>query len=788
MRNIIFILLLLGTFFILQAEGLVVQKVVSREAKSTLTPIELDISETLSFRLGNGQVRTLQLLATDARVIITNHNKLCTPQSGGGTLYHITCNVLVDGHPMTMERYIGSQESFYEPYVINGMRIWFDGVADIFDKGIVTEEHGKCKPGKAARIGITDMTGRICPEIVYPSYDNPQGFIDIADTYNGDNCWMGAYNGYQAHGGLDVNLTPCLPNYTPIAFDHNYLFNSLANKQGNNRWRATRKWENGDIWIFQNHHLINLLVPEKTPLGAGIHFAEASGVNNQHVHHSHFVFRLNTPDDAEEILLDPWILFWQAFEDNKEKNGAIKAAMKPFSPAKTGESTSFSSQGSRPGDKGRQLQYYWTFGDGGWSDLPNPAYRYSRQGIYPVTLTVDDGTHKATFTQHITVDGPVVSQPAAVLSATDEPSFRLRPLQMMDTYGIPVRDIPHMLHFTARETRPEPLPKILQINNIGQGKLPGGISATISYLAGSGWLKVVQSGNGQQFQVSVNTSGMPTGNYRAKVVVKTPEALNPEQGFMVALNIPTHPPMHWKHTKTEEVIHHGDLRYNRFYATPYFWVRPQFNRWVERGYRNDFYLTNGGRAIKGEYCRFKPDLEAGTYRAYFPEETPFEPERRANAPQKDPMVVPVYLYPQQLNPPFRQMPVNPEYNPESRFAVRVVSKSGEQTIWIEPSKSREIGTFEFFEGMDGYVDVLAEGSTGQVLVDAIVFERIIFTGKGRCESKDDRKSSNIKPYTGGTGYFKNAQFRTGQRAGQDTRAYFLFPEFNRLKKSNWILK
>ena len=87
------------------------------------------------------------------------------------------------------------------------------------------------------------------------------------------------------------------------------------------------------------------------------------------------------------------------------------------------------------------------------------------------------------------------------------------------------------------------------------------------------------------------------------------------------------------------------------------------------------------------------------------EETPFEPERRAmsvNGPQ----------------------PVNTQLNPESRFAVRVKSKDGDEIIWIEPSKSRIIGTFEFNEGMDGFVDILSEGSAGQVLVDAIIFEKL----------------------------------------------------------------
>lgn len=43
---------------------------------------------------------------------------------------------------------------------------------------------------------------------------------------------------------------------------------------------------------------------------------------------------------------------------------------------------------------------------------------------------------------------------------------------------------------------------------------------------------------------------------------------------------------------------------------------------------------------------------------------------------------------------------------------------------MEPAKSLLIGVFEFDEGMDGFVEILAEGSTGQVLVDAVLFEKI----------------------------------------------------------------
>jgi len=700
--------------------------IIVREAKSTITPVEMNTGDILEFKLRNGEVRTIKLETTNASVLMTNHNKLLSPQKGGGTLYHFTCKLSIDGHSMPMERYVGSQESFYEPYVVNGMRIWFDGVAAIFDQEIVSETHGKCKPGKSARFGISDMKDRICPERVYSFYDNPSNFIKIADTFNGDNCWMGAYNGYEAHGGLDVNLEPGVPNYSPIAFDNQYLFNSLAQGDNNNRWRAFRKWENSDEWIVQNHHLINLFIPENIPVKAGSKIIEASGVNSRQVQHAHYVFRLNSPLEKEEILLDPWILFWQAFEDNKAIKGEIKAAMAPFSPGKTGIYFEFSPKGSQPGSPSGKLSYYWTFGDGGWSDLEKPQYAYVNSGIYPVTLVVDDGMHRASFTQHITIDGEKVEKPALIISSPDEPSFRVRPVQMMDTYGIPIRDVPNTVHFVSRSSRPVPNQKSIFLQNPGKGALQNPGSPRVVYFQEEGWLKVTIEGTGDKSQIhlSVDATGLPTGIYKARVSLEVQGALNGMQAFMVQMTVPTHPPMHWMHTKVKEVIHHGDLRYNRFYSTPYFWIRPQFSRWVEKGYRNDYFLTNGGRSMHGEYARFNPDLEAGKYRVYFPDETPFEPERRAHFALVEPNASPMWSLDRTTISPDGPGKVNPVLNPDSRFAVRVVSKSGEQIIWMEPSKSREIGTFEFFEGMDGYVDVLAEGSTGQVLVDAIVFERI----------------------------------------------------------------
>lgn len=713
MTRFIFLLffMILFTPVFLYGQG----EIIEREANDTLTPVEMNTGDTLKFKLLNGEVRTVVLNKTSADVIITNVSELKNRHPASEMLYHFTAELVVDGHPMTMERYVASQESFYEPYVINGMRIWFDGVTDILE--IIDDIHRsetfesgdpscECLPNKDARFAFMDMTGSIAPEKISPWYDNKTNFIDISDSFTASNPWMGAHRGVEIHGALDINFPAGTPNYSPISIDNHYLFNTITDHLGseNNRWRGIRKWDNGDIWTIQVHHLLYLRVPEHTPIEAGAHYADAGGVYDNALRHGHYVFRIKTPDDEDEIWLDPWIIFWQTFEDNKARAGEIKAAMPPFTPHYTGESVAFSSEGSRSGVHRSSLSYYWTFGDGGWSNEENPQYTYSKPGIYPVTLIVDDGAQKDSFTQHITIDGVKVDKPALTLMAEDEPSFLIRPAHAMDLYGLPVKMIPHSLHFVARETRPKPNRKVVKLHNNGTGVFANIQEPGIHYYSeGGDWLSVGHEGEGnnQQLNVEVDATGLEMGVYKAKVQVESENSLNNIQEFLVQVTIPSHPPLHIRLGNADRVVvHHSDTRYSRFYSTPYFWVGPQFHRWDEKGY-GEYYLTNGGRAKEGEFARFTPDLEEGQYEVSFAVETPFDPERRA-----------------------KSQPVNTELNPESRFAVRVNSKDDDQLIWVEPAKSLVIGTFEFYEGMDGFVDILAAGSTGQVLVDAIVFKKI----------------------------------------------------------------
>jgi len=641
-----------------------------RDAQDTLTPVEMNCGDTLKFKLCNGQIRTLVLEDTGAEIL-----ERVDP---GGTTYQFMCRILINGQPMTLRRYVCTQECFYEPYVINGMRIWFDAVADIFDLIPMREMETQRIPHKHARFAVQDATLSICPQKMKPWYPNEKNFIDVGDCYNGDDCWLGPYLGQACHGGLDINHAKGDPLWAPIDFDDQWLFNSLAAGHNNNRWRGVRKWPNGDTWVLQVSHLIKLLVHEHEPIKAGTPFAIAAGVNLGSHEHSHFLFSIVPKASGTEIHLDPWIIFREIFETRKASRGEIHAAMLPLGPAQTGQEVSLRTRGCRRGLGGEALSFYWTFGDGGWSNQAHPKHTFSRPGIYPVTLIVDDGVRLASCTQHMTVIGDQLRSPALSLVAPDEPLFRERPVEAMDVYGRPVKFIPHTLEFLARPTRPRPRARIVVLKNLGGGTLPDTARPTITYLHGAGWLSVEPEGTGneQSLKVRVNATGFKPGSYQALVHVDSAGAINSPQSFRVGMYVPPYEPI------AETTI---DDKSPEFYCTPYFWVGHRFCRCQERGF-GQFYLTNGGRAKAGEFARFTPELQAGTYEISLSDKTPF--------------------------------------TGGAEFNIRVCHKSGEEIVRVNPEKSRTIGTFDFEEGIDGFVEILADGSRGVVVADAIVFRRV----------------------------------------------------------------
>lgn len=718
--------------------------VIRRSSKNTITPVLLNRGDILEFTLRNGQKRTLKLLETDVSIMRTNVTDFDKVQKNGGTICQFSCKVLIDGHVMTMQRYLPCQESFYEPYVVNGMRIWFDAVQDYFD--FFTLKHGWCKPRAHARFAVCDVTDPLAPDMAM-WYPNERHFIDVADCYLGDDVWMGPYLGGSPHAGLDINTPKGTPLFTPVTItdtDDQWLLVGFEPKPyyWAAGWRAIKNWPNGSEWTLEVYHLDKYLVEDHTPLRKGTQIAEAAGTGVGAEEHSHFEFMIrdapaNRVDDrvmvlgniiSEEesayvinvneiigrvlknnalyikrddrpadlsifmipeevavknnfnyeipqITLDPWYIFWQMFEDDKARKGLIHAQIAPAAPAKTGVTVSFRSDGSRAGSKTKDLSYYWTFGDGGWSKEKDPKHIYAAPGIYPVTLYVDDGENKDRFTQHITVDGEKLNSPALSLMAPDEPSFDKRKAYVLDVYGSRIPFIPHTLHFVARKMNPRPAERIINLVNNGRSELAKAV-IDINYEQGNDWLRIVQENNGneQKLRVLIDARELVPDIYLAIVNVTSSGALNSPQSFRVCLDVRSNNP------ESEVVVDESDPG---FYATPYFWVGSRFKRWIS-GY-NDFYLTNGGRNKEGEYFRFTPDLKKGKYMVSFVPETPFR---------------------------------------ECKLKVWVHHSEGDSILYLDPNQSRTIGGFNFSEGMDGFVQVFAAGSEGEVIADAIRFKMV----------------------------------------------------------------
>ena len=289
--------------------------VIEKSTRETLLAVEMDVGDQLRLRLADGSFRTITLESTWAAVDETTLAQIKKPQPHAYTVLRMHCRLRIDNIAVDLARWVGNQKSFYEPLELMGLRIWFDGCAALFE--FLNEDHGPCKPRKAARFAIQESSRRICPVLLHPWCPLPRNGLRIKDCYEGSDCWMGPYFGADAHGGLDINHPAGTPIWTPIPIDQQALFNSLAAGDNNNRWRGVCQWPDGSAWVLQVHHLIRMVVPENVPLRAGVQLAESAGVHVGSHEHSHFVFKIRepqTPDDAE-ILLDPWILFWQMYRD-----------------------------------------------------------------------------------------------------------------------------------------------------------------------------------------------------------------------------------------------------------------------------------------------------------------------------------------------------------------------------------------------------------------------------------------------------------------------------------------
>jgi len=305
---------------------------IHRSARDTLTAVEMNHGEELHFRRMDGEVVLLKLLDTGAEIMSTTLHTPGIEEPAAMTTFRFWADVDIAGTELRIEREVGTQASFYEPVEIAGVRLWLDCVEAIF--GFMTETHSPCRPQanaahgqpprRQARFALQDATLRLCPERLHPWCPLPEGGLRIEDCYRGEDCWLGAFDGASAHGGLDINHPSGTPLYAPLRIDDHYLYNSVAMGHNNNRWRGHRRWDNGSEWILTSCHMNHLTVPEREPIPAGALYADGAGVWSGDHDHTHFAFAVF--EFGELIRLDPWILFWQMYRDQAEFATPIKHA------------------------------------------------------------------------------------------------------------------------------------------------------------------------------------------------------------------------------------------------------------------------------------------------------------------------------------------------------------------------------------------------------------------------------------------------------------------------------
>ena len=292
-----------------------------KQAGPTLHAVELNHGEALEFVHGGQERWRLELLDTGAEIVTTTLQAPKVAEPGAKTVYRFWADAKINGTQIRLDREVGTQASFYEPWVIDGVRLWLDAVDGIFD--FMLEKHSPCRPNenasvslpdrKQARFALQEAALRICPERLHPWCPLPPGGLRIEDCYRGEDCWMGPYDGADAHGGLDINHPAGTPLFAPISLDEQFLYNSTGMGHNNNRWRGMRRWPDGSEWVLTSCHMIDLTVPEHTPMEAGRQYANGAGVWVGCHEHSHFAFAVY--DCGELIRLDPWILFWQMYQD-----------------------------------------------------------------------------------------------------------------------------------------------------------------------------------------------------------------------------------------------------------------------------------------------------------------------------------------------------------------------------------------------------------------------------------------------------------------------------------------
>lgn len=131
-------------------------------AKNTITVVELDESDEVRYKLQTGRIVHLKIVRSRSEIVFSTIDLPAKGSPTDASVFKMKCLVNIDGHDLNLTRFAPVQESFDEPYYINGLIIWFDALKSL--NQFYNENHGDCLPNKQVRIALHDATLPICPE------------------------------------------------------------------------------------------------------------------------------------------------------------------------------------------------------------------------------------------------------------------------------------------------------------------------------------------------------------------------------------------------------------------------------------------------------------------------------------------------------------------------------------------------------------------------------------------------------------------------------------------------
>lgn len=644
-----------------------------------LKAVEMNIGDTLFYTLKNGQQRSFTLLETSASPLFTFENPDNRYESG--IVYRMSCKILADGVETDLIRIVSAQQSYYEPWHINGVSLFFDAVKNIND--FIYDNHGStggsAYPKKDARFAFVEYEDDFADQKLRPWYPNHNNFLSIKEAYTGANLWLGGYLKTEAHNGLDVNIPNNTVLWAPIDFDDQYYFNSVEKGDNNNRWMGIKTWPNGDKWILRTHHMVKLLVPQHTPLQQGTLYGTVGGVYYGTYPHIHFYFIWEK--DGISMALDPWMIFWKIFENNKKQSNQIRAVMNPLSPAATGEKVIFDASGSSKGVHGPELQYFWSVNDGALYEGPRAEHTFMQAGMHVITLTITNGADTATVNQHISVHAGNAPQHYFKVVSNDPFDCMLKTTSETETYGMETMHVNNQLHFFFRKDAVYgPQSKTLTVE--GDAATLQGLKYKVDYLHYDGWLELQQAGKNIQVRLIKEKLSNAYGEYQAKILFWSEGSDISQIVYVKAVA-----PERSIHPQNTVVV---DDKKALLFPSAFYWVEEPYDKAFLKGYGTVTFWA-GGEDVHG-IARYQPELREGTYRISMHDKSSFEPS-------------------------YAEIPAG-------TLRLKINTIDGVKEVFWNPKADRNVGTFKLLGGKDSYVDVMTEGSTGQIYLDALVFELV----------------------------------------------------------------